>query len=97
MDEVEKNNAAPGQPTTQKPGAKATTVDLSELENDYPSAKDDTQQQANAVVQREKVGEANKTAAGNQKRGTRAIIPPKPNQNQRTEMLGVVHKRKRSL
>ena len=48
--EVEQNDAAAGEPTVQEGGAKARSGDESELESDYPSANDETQQQPNAVV-----------------------------------------------
>ena len=67
---MEQNNAATGQPTTQEVGAEAMPGDGSELESDWPSSSDETQQQPNAVVQGEEVGEINKTAAGNQKKET---------------------------
>ena len=41
---------AAGEPTAQEGGAKARSGDESELESDYPSANDETQQQPNAVV-----------------------------------------------
>ena len=66
-DNVEQNNAVLRQPTTQESGAKAAPEDESELESEHLSASDDTQQQLNAVIQREEVAWTNKTAACNQK------------------------------
>ena len=57
--------------------AEATPGDGSKLESDCLSASDETQQQPNAVVQGKEVGEANETAAGNQKKETLTVIPPK--------------------
>ena len=81
--DVDKNYAALGQPTVQEGGAKAMPGDGSELENDCPSASDKTKQQPNAVVKRKELGEANKTAAGNQKKENLTVIPPAPTENQR--------------
>ena len=74
--EVEQNDAALGQSTTQEGGAEATPGDGSELESDCPSAGDETQQQPDTVVQGEQVGEANETATDKQKRETLTAIPP---------------------
>ena len=52
---VEQNNAVLRQPTTQESGAEAAPEDESKLESEYLSASDDTQQQLNAVIQREEV------------------------------------------
>ena len=79
---MKQNDAALGQPTAQEGGAEATPGDRNELESDCPSAGDLTQQQPNAVVQGEEVGEVNETAAGNQKRETLTVIPPTPIENQ---------------
>ena len=57
--------------------------DGNELESDYLSAKDETQQQPNAVVQGEEVREANETAVDNQKKEIFTFIPPTPTENQR--------------
>ena len=54
-DNVEQNNAVLRQPTTQESGAKSAPEDESELESEHLSASDDTQQQLNAVIQREEV------------------------------------------
>ena len=57
---MDQNNAAPGRSTTQEVGAEARAGDGSELERDCLSASDETQQQPNAAVHKEDVGEANK-------------------------------------
>ena len=79
--ELKQNDAAPGQPTMQEGGAEATPGDVSELGSDCPPASDETQQQPNAALQGEDVGEANETAAGNQKKETLTAIPPTPIEN----------------
>ena len=56
--------------------------DGSEREIDCPTASIKTQQQPNVVVQGEEVGEANRTAAGNQKKETLTVIPLTPIENQ---------------
>lgn len=54
-DNVEQNNAALRQPTTQESGVEPAPEDESELESEHLPASDDTQQQLNAVIQREEV------------------------------------------
>ena len=81
--EVERNDSAPEQPTEQNSGAEATPVDRGELESDYPSASNETQQWPSAVVHGEGVGKANETAAGNQNKETITAITPTPIENQR--------------
>ena len=56
--------------------------DGSEREIDCPTASIETQQQPNVVVQGEEVGEANRAAAGNQKKETLNVIPLTPIENQ---------------
>ena len=80
---MEQNNAAQGQPTTQEGSAEATSGERSKQDSDYLSTSNEIQLKTNAVVQGEEVGEANKTAAGNQKKETLTVIPPTLIENQR--------------
>ena len=83
--EVEQNDAAPGQPTGLESGDEETSGEGNELECNYPSASDETQQQPNAVVQGEEVAEANEIAADNQKKDILIVIPPTFIENQRLD------------
>ena len=82
---MEQDDAAPGQPTGQESGDEATSGEGNELECNYLSASDETQQQPNAVVQGEEVAEANEIAADNQKKDILIVIPPTFIKNQRLD------------
>ena len=57
--------------------------DESELESDYPSARDEAKRQPKVVVQKEEVGEANEIAAVNQNKEILTVIPQTPVEKQR--------------
>ena len=71
--EMEQIDAAPGQPTTQEGSVEAMLEKGSELQSNHPTASNETHQQPNTVVQGKKIGEAKKTAAGNQKEETPTV------------------------
>ena len=80
---MEWNDAASGQSTSQEESAEATLGDESELESDYPSARDEAKRQPKVVVQKEEVGEANEIAAVNQNKEILTVIPQTPVEKQR--------------
>ena len=80
---MEWNDAASGQSTSQEESAEATLGDESELESDYPSARDEAKRQPKVVVQKEEVGEANEIAAVSQNKEILTVIPQTPVEKQR--------------